>query len=78
MARRGRKTLLDDEIMQEIHADPLSDAPSGCESDKISNDGDDEDDDFGPSTSQKGRKRARLEVRDSNVNIDDDNDADDG
>jgi hypothetical protein len=36
--------------MQELHADRLSDAPSDCESDKNSND--DNDNDFGPSTSQ--------------------------
>jgi hypothetical protein len=65
--------LLDDEIVQEIHADLLSDVPSDCESDKSSND-DDEDYDFGPSASQKGSKRARLEVSDLAVNICDEGD----
>jgi hypothetical protein len=89
MARRGRESLLDDDIMQELHVDQLSDAPSGCESDKSSN-YDEDDVDFGSSTSQKGRKRARLEVSDLDVNIvdadddgaaaaaDDDDDDDDG
>jgi hypothetical protein len=65
MARRSRKSLLECEIMQELHADRLSRARSDCESDKSSND--DDGDDFGPSASQKGRKRARLEVSDSDV-----------
>jgi hypothetical protein len=57
MARRGRESSLDDEIVQGLHADRLSDTPSDCESDKNSNDDDDDDDvDFGSSTSQKGRK----------------------
>jgi hypothetical protein len=55
--------MLDDEIMQELDADRLSDASSDCESDKSSDD-DDDDVDFGPTASQKGRKRARLEVSD--------------
>jgi hypothetical protein len=76
MARCSRESLLNDEIIQELRADRLSDAPSDCESDKSSNDYD--DDEFGPSTSQKGRKRARLEVSDSDINIDDDNDVGDG
>jgi hypothetical protein len=77
MARCSRESLLDDEIIQELHADLLSDAPSDCESDKSSNN--DDDDEFGPSTSQKGRKRARLKVSDSDVNVDDcDNDVGDG
>jgi hypothetical protein len=71
MARRSRESLLEVEIMQELHADRLSDAPSDCECDE-SNDDDDDDDDFGPSTSQKGRKRARLEVSYLDINIDDD------
>jgi hypothetical protein len=64
MARRGRESLLDYEIMQELHADRLSDAPTDCESDKRSN-----DDDFGPSASHKCRKKAMLVVSDSDVNI---------
>jgi hypothetical protein len=72
MARHSRVSLLYDEIMQELHTDWLSDAPSDCESDKSSND--DHDDDFLPSSSQKGRTRARLEVSDSYVIIDDDDD----
>jgi hypothetical protein len=54
----------------------LSDVPRDCESDKSSND--DDDNEFGPSASQKSRKKARLEVSDSDVNIDDDDDLDDG
>jgi hypothetical protein len=75
MARLGRESLLDDEIMQELRADRLSGVRSDCESDKCSCDDDDDDDDdndFGHSASQKGRKRAPLEVSDSNVNDDDD------
>jgi hypothetical protein len=52
----------------------LSHAPTDCESDKRSND--EEDDGVRSSTSQNGRKRARFEVSDSDVNIDDDNDVD--
>jgi hypothetical protein len=59
--------------MQELHVDRLSYAPSNCESDKCSNDEDD-DDDIGPSTLRKGGKRTRLEVSDSDVNIDDEDD----
>jgi hypothetical protein len=47
--------VLEDEIMQELHSDRLSDTPSDCESDK--SDHDDDDDDFGPSASKKGRKK---------------------
>jgi hypothetical protein len=68
MARRSRESLLDGEVVQEFHADRLSDAPSDCESDTSSND---DEDDFGPSTSQKGRKWETLEVSESDVNIDD-------
>jgi hypothetical protein len=68
--------LLGDKIMQELHLDQLSDAPSNCESEKSSNN--DDDDDFGPSTSQESRKRARLEVSVSDVIEDDDDDVDDG
>jgi hypothetical protein len=87
MARRNRDSLLDDEIVQQLHADRLSDVPSDCESDKSSNDDDDDDDgddDFEPSESQKGRRMARLEVGDSHiqndldVNIDNDDDIDYG
>jgi hypothetical protein len=35
MAHRSKESLLDDEIIQELHADQLSDAPSDCEGDKI-------------------------------------------
>jgi hypothetical protein len=60
MARRSREGLLDDEIVQELHADQFSVAPSDCESDKSSDDDDDDDgdgnDDFGPSTAQKAEK----------------------
>jgi hypothetical protein len=69
-------SLLVVEIMQELHAARLSDAPNDCESDKSSND-DDYDDEFVPSASQKCRKRAWLEVTNADVNIDDDN-VDDG
>jgi hypothetical protein len=68
MARRRSESFLDNEIMQDLHADWLSVVPSDCESDKSSNDHD--NDDFWSSTSQKSRKRARLEVSDSDVNID--------
>jgi hypothetical protein len=75
MARQS--SLLDYEIVQELHADRLSDAPSDCEGDKSSNN--DDDDDFVSSASQKGRTRAKLEVSDSYVNTDDDDDdVDDG
>jgi hypothetical protein len=43
MARRNKESSQDDEIMQELRADRLSDTPSDCESDKSSNDVD-----FGP------------------------------
>jgi hypothetical protein len=71
MAHSGRKSLLDDNITQELHVVLLSGAPSDCESDKRGNDDDDDDDDvdFGSSTSQKDRKRPRLGVSDSDVNI---------
>jgi hypothetical protein len=69
MARYSRGSLLDDEIIRELHADQLSGAPSDCESSKSSSV---DDDDSGPSVSQKGRKMARLEVSGSDVNIDDD------
>jgi hypothetical protein len=75
MTRRGKESLLDDEITQELLADQLSDALSDCENDKSSN-YDDDDFDCGPSTSQKSRKRARLEASDSDVNIVDDDDDD--
>jgi hypothetical protein len=55
MAGRGMESLLEDEIVQELHANRLSDVLSDCESDKSSN-VDDADYDFGPSASQKGRK----------------------
>jgi hypothetical protein len=77
MARRSRENLLDDEIMQELYPDRLSDVPSDCESHTNSN-GDDDDDDFGPSASQKGRKMTRLEVTDSDKNNDVGGDVDDG
>jgi hypothetical protein len=51
MARRGMESLLEHEIVQELHADRLSDASSDCESDKSSDNH--EDYDFGPSASQK-------------------------
>jgi hypothetical protein len=56
MAFRCRESLLDDEILQELHVDRLSDASSYCESDKSSDDVDG-DYDFGPSASKKGRKK---------------------
>jgi hypothetical protein len=46
MACRRRESLLDDEIMQELHSDRLSVVPSDCASDKSGND--DDDDDLGP------------------------------
>lgn len=56
MACRNKESLLDDEIMRELHADRLSDSASDCENDKSSEDGGgDDDDDFGPSASQKCR-----------------------
>jgi hypothetical protein len=74
MARCSGGSLLDNEIMQELHPDPLSDAPSDCESDKSSYD---DDYDFGSSKAHKDRKRERLEVSDPDVNIDDNDDDDD-
>jgi hypothetical protein len=57
MVRRKRQSLLDDEIMQELHSDRLPDAPSGCESDKSGDDDDDDDDDdFGPKLHRKAEK----------------------
>jgi hypothetical protein len=35
MAQCNRESFLDDEFIQDLHADRLSDAPSDCESDKI-------------------------------------------
>jgi hypothetical protein len=60
MARRSSEGFLDDEMMQELHADRLSGSPSDCESDTSSDDGGggddgDDDDDFGSSASQKCR-----------------------
>jgi hypothetical protein len=53
MARRRRESLLDDEIMQDLHVDRLPGAPSDCESDKSSTD---DDDDFGPQRHRKAKK----------------------
>jgi hypothetical protein len=76
VSRCNKRSLLDDEIMQELQLDRLSDAPSDFESDKNIND---EVDVFGPSMSQKARRRARLEVSDSHLNTDDEDlDVDDG
>jgi hypothetical protein len=58
MARHSKGSLLEDKIMQELHADRLSGAPNDYESYKSSNDYDD-DDSFGPSTSQKAEKGRR-------------------
>jgi hypothetical protein len=54
-SRRSRDSLLDDEIMQELHSDRLSDVPSDCEGDKNSND-DDEVDDLDPQLHRKAEK----------------------
>jgi hypothetical protein len=79
MACCSRGSLLDNEVMQELHRDLLSDAPSDCESHKSSNGNDDDDYDFGSSKSQKNKKKkeGKLEVSDSDVNTDDDDDDDD-
>jgi hypothetical protein len=35
MAGHSRESLLDDDIMEELHEDRLSGAPSDCDSDKV-------------------------------------------
>jgi hypothetical protein len=69
MARRRRECSLDDEIMQELHAYQMSDAPSDCESVVMM---------ILTLSVTKRQERGRLEVSDSDVNSEDEEDVDDG